>query len=347
MSEFQQDGQNTGQWGDRDGAQWADRGTAQWGGGTWGQREGQGAPQWGGQSSPQWGSPGPATGQGGPGPQWGAWGPADGGSQWGYRGEANEGGGHGPNGGGDIQSGGGRRPFPYGWIAALVATALLAGGAGAGIALAVDNNAPSPTASTPTQPPSAAPPAPASNQGLNVSAIAKRVEPATVDITANGPDGQDEGTGMVLTASGIVLTNNHVIDGSTVVTAQVDGSGKNYRVTVLGTDATDDVALLRLNGGGFRTVTLGNSSGVNVGDQVVAIGNALALSGSETVTNGIISATNRSVSVEDQSTGLTEDLKGMFQTSAPINPGNSGPARGFGRTGDRHQHCAGIVHQFR
>jgi S1-C subfamily serine protease len=61
-----------------------------------------------------------------------------------------------------------------------------------------------------------------------------------------------------------------------------------------------------------------------VGDQVVAVGNALALSGSETVTNGIISATGRSVSVEDQSTGLTENLKGLFQTSAPINPGNSG-----------------------
>jgi len=161
-------------------------------------------------------------------------------------------------------------------------------------------------------------------QGLNVGAIAKRVEPATVDISANGPDGQDEGTGMVLTPSGIVLTNNHVIDGSTVVTAQVDGTGKSYPVTVLGTDATDDVALLKLNGGDFRTVTIGNSSAITVGDQVVAVGNALALSGSETVTNGIISATDRSVSVEDQSTGLTENLEGLFQTSAPINPGNSG-----------------------
>jgi S1-C subfamily serine protease len=209
-------------------------------------------------------------------------------------------------------------------MAALVVTALLAGGAGAGIALAVRHNGPSPTRSASGPLPTAAPLTPASSQGLNVGAIAKRVEPATVDISANGPDGQDEGTGMVLTPSGIVLTNNHVIDGSTVVTAQVDGTGKSYPVTVLGTDATDDVALLKLNGGDFRTVTIGNSSAITVGDQVVAVGNALALSGSETVTNGIISATDRSVSVEDQSTGLTENLEGLFQTSAPINPGNSG-----------------------
>jgi S1-C subfamily serine protease len=209
-------------------------------------------------------------------------------------------------------------------MAALVATALLAGGAGAGIALAVRNNGPNPTRSGSAPLPTAAPLTPVSNQGLNVAAIAKRVEPATVDITANGPDGPDEGTGMVLTTSGIVLTNNHVVDGSTVVTAQVDGAGKTYPVTVLGTDATDDLALLKLNGGDFRTVTIGNSSAIDVGDQVVAIGNALALSGSETVTNGIISATGRSVSIEDQSAGLTENLKGLFQTSAPINPGNSG-----------------------
>jgi S1-C subfamily serine protease len=188
----------------------------------------------------------------------------------------------------------------------------------------VRHNGTSPTRSASGPLPTAAPLTPASSQGLNVGAIAKRVEPATVDITANGPDGQDEGTGMVLTPSGIVLTNNHVIDGSTVVTAQVDGTGKSYPVTVLGTDATDDVALLKLNGGDFRTVTIGNSSAITVGDQVVAVGNALALSGSETVTNGIISATDRSVSVEDQSTGLTENLEGLFQTSAPINPGNSG-----------------------
>lgn len=314
MSEFQQGGQDAGQWGDR--------GSGQWGGGTWG--------QWGGQSGPQWGSPGPAgpgTEQGGAGPQWSGWGPPGAGSPWGGDGASNEGGRGGPSGNRDEHGRGGRRQLPLAWMAALVATALVAGGAGAGIALAVSNNGPSPNASGSRPLPTTAAPAPlspASNQGLNVGAIAKRVEPATVDITAKGPDGTDEGTGMLLTPSGIVLTNNHVIAGSTVVTAQVDGSGKSYTVTVFGTDATDDVAVLKLNGGVFRTVTLGNSSAIDVGEQVVAIGNALALPGSETVTNGIISATGRSVSVGDPSTGLTENLKGLFQTSAPINPGNSG-----------------------
>ncbi len=83
---------------------------------------------------------------------------------------------------------------------------------------------------------------------LNVSSIAARVEPATVDITANGPAGGDEGTGMIITASGTVLTNNHVIDGSMTLKAQVDGSGRSYTATVLGTDATDDIALLQLHG---------------------------------------------------------------------------------------------------
>ena len=130
---------------------------------------------------------------------------------------------------------------------------------------------------------------------------------------------------MVLTASGTVLTNNHVVAGSTTLRAQVDGSGSAYTATVLGTDSTDDVALLQLHGGDhFKTVTIGDSGAVGVGDQVVAIGNALALPGQETVTNGIISATKRKISVSDPTTGLSENLSGLFQTSAAINPGNSG-----------------------
>ena len=160
---------------------------------------------------------------------------------------------------------------------------------------------------------------------MNVGSIAARVEPATVDVTAYGPNGGDEGTGMVLTASGTVLTNNHVVAGSTTLRAQVDGSGTAYTATVLGTDSTDDVALLQLHGGNhFKTVTIGDSGAVGVGDQVVAIGNALALPGQETVTNGIISATKRRISVSDPTTGLSESLSGLFQTSAAINPGNSG-----------------------
>ena len=85
---------------------------------------------------------------------------------------------------------------------------------------------------------------------------------------------------MIITSSGVVLTNNHVIDGSTQVTAQVDGKGPTYQAAVLGTDAEDDVALLQLEGGSnFSTVALGNSGVISVGDPVVAIGNALGLPG--------------------------------------------------------------------
>jgi S1-C subfamily serine protease len=123
----------------------------------------------------------------------------------------------------------------------------------------------------------------------------------------------------------VVLTNNHVIDGSTQVTVQVDGNGPTYQAAVLGTDAETDVALLQIKGGAnFKTVVLGDSQGITVGDPVVAIGNALGLPGPETVTNGIISATGRSITVGDPSSGLTESLKDMFQSSAAINPGNSG-----------------------
>ena len=84
---------------------------------------------------------------------------------------------------------------------------------------------------------------------------------------------------MVVNASGAVLTNNHVIDGSTQLSVQIDGSGKTYGAVVLGTDATDDVALLQLEGAtNLKTVALGNSGAIAVGDPVVAIGNALGLS---------------------------------------------------------------------
>jgi S1-C subfamily serine protease len=114
-------------------------------------------------------------------------------------------------------------------------------------------------------------------------------------------------------------------DGSTELSAQVDGQGKSYPATVIGVDVTQDVALLQLHGGDrFRSVTIGDSGPVEVGDQVVAVGNALALPGPETVTGGLISAVHRAVAISDPTTGSTEDLSGMFQTSAAISSGNSG-----------------------
>jgi S1-C subfamily serine protease len=207
----------------------------------------------------------------------------------------------------------------------LIATALVAGGAGAGIALALTRNGTSPSRSAALPSSGHRVPLSSNPQSLNVHSIASLVDPATVDITAKGSAGQDQGTGMILSASGLVLTNNHVIDGSSVVTAQVDGKGRTYSAVVLGTDLHADVALLQLKAGpGFESVSVGNSNAITVGDPVVAIGNALGLPGPETVTNGIISATGRSITVGDPSSGATESLTNMFQSSAAINPGNSG-----------------------
>jgi S1-C subfamily serine protease len=213
--------------------------------------------------------------------------------------------------------------------AAFLATALLAGGAGAGIALALSQPSPAPSAASlptvgPAKPGASA--KPSADQSVNIHAIAAEVGPAVVDLTATDPGGsEDEGTGMVLTSSGVVLTNNHVVEGSTTLSAQVAGVGKKYPATFLGADPAQDVALVQLHGGShWKTVPLGNSNAVQVGDPVVAIGNALALPGPPTVTSGIISAVGRSITVSNPSSGGTESLHGLFQTSAAISSGDSG-----------------------
>jgi S1-C subfamily serine protease len=168
----------------------------------------------------------------------------------------------------------------------------------------------------------------ASGGKLSVSSVAARVDPGIVDITSIlGSAGVAAGTGMILTSNGDVLTNNHVVDGATSISGQIDGKGPKYRVRVLGTDVTQDVALLRLVGvSGLHTVRIGNSATLAVGDPVVAIGNALDLPGPPTVTAGIVSALGRSINASDEGSGATEHLSGLIQTDAPINPGNSGGA---------------------
>jgi S1-C subfamily serine protease len=184
-----------------------------------------------------------------------------------------------------------------------------------------------PETASQTIPTSASGPAPGTGAKINVAAIAAKVDPAVVDITSVMPTLGDEaaGTGMILTSDGEVLTNNHVVEEATHITARVDGKGRTYQVRVLGADKTQDVALVQLEGAsGLPTVLPGNSATVQVGDSVVAIGNALDLPGAPTVTEGIISALHRSISASDAGSGATENLSGLLQTDAPINPGNSG-----------------------
>ena len=162
---------------------------------------------------------------------------------------------------------------------------------------------------------------------MNTSAIASQVDPALVDIdTTLEQGGAAAGTGLVLTSSGLVLTNNHVIENATTINVQLVSSGKTFSATVLGYSVTDDVALLQLqNASGLKTVTLGKSSNLTVGQPVVAIGNAGGTGGTPTAAGGTITALNQTITAGDSGT-LSETLNGLVETDANIQPGDSGGA---------------------
>lgn len=158
------------------------------------------------------------------------------------------------------------------------------------------------------------------------SGVAAKVTPGIVNInvTLSG-NGGAAGTGMVITSTGEVLTNNHVIDGETSMTVQLPSTGKAYAAHVLGYDLTEDVALVQIEGGGnFTTVNIGNSSTVAVGDAVVAMGNALGKNGDPAVTSGHVTALDRTITASDQSGADSETVSGLIQVDAPIQPGDSG-----------------------
>jgi S1-C subfamily serine protease len=163
---------------------------------------------------------------------------------------------------------------------------------------------------------------------MNDQAVYKQVEPGVVDVTANLRYLQEtaKGTGIVIDAAdGLVLTNNHVIDQATSVTVTPVTSGKSYPARVLGYDPADDIALLQVRGAaGLTAVRTGDSSLVDVGTPVLAIGNEAGQGGSPTVAPGVISSLGRTIVASDQTSHLTETLHGMLQTSADIRPGDSG-----------------------
>jgi S1-C subfamily serine protease len=161
---------------------------------------------------------------------------------------------------------------------------------------------------------------------LDPAAIAARVDPSVVDITVQLAFGQGEaaGTGIVLTSTGEVLTNNHVVENATRISVTVPGRHYSYSARVLGVDPTADVALLQMeNVAGLRPAALGSSRDLAVGQRVVAIGNALGRNGTPAVTSGTITALNRSITAADPTNGA-EQLHGLIETSAPLAPGDSG-----------------------
>jgi len=168
------------------------------------------------------------------------------------------------------------------------------------------------------------------------TAVAAAVAPSVVSIDVTTQQGSGAGSGVVFDKSGHILTNNHVVGDATgngAITVTLS-DGRTYGATIVGTDASTDLAVIKLTNGpsDLTPISLGDSEALKVGDPAMAVGNPLGLSG--TVTTGIISALNRPVSTgpssesplgQQQSSG-NEVVTNAIQTSAAINPGNSGGA---------------------
>jgi S1-C subfamily serine protease len=165
---------------------------------------------------------------------------------------------------------------------------------------------------------------------LRTSAVAARVDPGVVDIDAliaYSGGTSSEGTGMLISQNGLILTNNHVINGSNSIHVRpaVTRGRKEYTATVVGYDATHDVALLKISAPtGLRPVAVGNSDQIKVGTPVVALGNAEGQGGLPRAAAGIINSLNKTINPTDESTGATETLHNMLQTNADVVSGDSG-----------------------
>jgi len=223
------------------------------------------------------------------------------------------------------------------FVSALVG-ALVGGATASGVFLATNDDEPgsrtAPGSATVVGRPSDADSGPPRNTSVigepqDIRGILAKVEPAVVAVRtgaatsdATAADGADggAGTGFVISSDGVIVTNNHVIEGSGGQIEVAFGDGTSLDAEVLGGSADNDLAVLKVDGKNLPVAQLGSSDSLAVGDEVVAIGNALALDGGLSVTRGIISAKGRTV--PEAETGAT--LFNVLQTDAAINQGNSG-----------------------
>jgi S1-C subfamily serine protease len=215
-------------------------------------------------------------------------------------------------------------------VAVYALVVILAAALGAGAAVGLDNGQPAPSTGVSSN----QVPGPNRNAGsagsgpLNQQSVASKVVPGVVDIDAAiqySGGTSSEGTGMIINAGGLILTNNHVINGARVIRATLAATGKTYTATVLGYDTSQDVALLQIKGAaGLKPVPVGDSSQVTLGTPVLAFGNAQGRGGAPAIASGIINSLNKTISPTDESTGATETLRNMLQTNANIVSGDSG-----------------------
>jgi S1-C subfamily serine protease len=213
-----------------------------------------------------------------------------------------------------------------------LAVALAAGALGAGTVVAVYHPAsssvaaapqPSSSAIAPAPLPSTAVPTPSSGVSGSLSSVERGL--VIINTTLQYSSEQAAGTGMVINADGLVLTNNHVIENATKITATVAATGKNYLAKVVGYDVTGDIALIKLqNPSGLHPVPIGDSSKLKTGASVVALGNAEGQS-QIVPAPGQITGLNQTITASDQGgTVRSETLHGMIQTNANVVAGDSG-----------------------
>ena len=159
----------------------------------------------------------------------------------------------------------------------------------------------------------------------SIAGIAARVSPSVVEIDSESRAGSDTGSGFFINGNGYIMTNNHVVEGAVLTSGKITVKLSNnhmYPATVIGRDTSYDLAVLKIDLKNTPALQLGDSSKVEVGDAVIAIGSPLGLQG--TVTSGIVSAKNRPVTTSSDNTSGETSYIDALQTDAAINPGNSG-----------------------
>jgi S1-C subfamily serine protease len=163
-----------------------------------------------------------------------------------------------------------------------------------------------------------------SSAGTSTTAsAAQQIGVVEIDTVLKYQNAQAAGTGMILTSDGEILTNNHVADGATSISVTVSSTGVTYTATVVGTDPTDDVAVLQLvNASGLQTARL-STSAVTIGETVTGVGNAGG-TGTLTAATGTVTALDQSITASDETGGDAEQLAGLIETDAAIQAGDSG-----------------------
>ncbi len=223
-----------------------------------------------------------------------------------------------------------------GWLQTIVAAVLGAGLAVAGFQL-VDDDTPPPAAEETTAAPTAATdpetvqrieiaPAPVLEGAPDAVAIGDAVIPSIVTVQVGTEDSagvalNGSGSGVILDAAGHIITNDHVVAAGSSYQVVLSDGRTTYEATLVGTDPLTDLAVLKVEATGLRPISLGETTGLRVGDAAVAVGSPLGLEGGPSLTVGVLSAFGRQVQVSAE-----DVLYGMLQTDAPITQGSSGGA---------------------